>query len=147
MHNALPDPVLQAEFYADTSVKRLLAWVIDTIVIAGLSILVSLLTFGIGFFVFFGIMFLVGFAYRVITLSNRSATWGMRLTAVEFRQANGQTFDLSTAFLHTLGFYVSFSFILLQVISMVLMVTSERAQGLSDHVLGTVAINRSAQPR
>jgi hypothetical protein len=32
----------------------------------------------------------------------------------------------------------------LQVASVVLMLTSRRGQGLSDHVLGTVALNRRA---
>ena len=48
------------------------------------------------------------------------------------------------AFLHTLGYTVSIGMPLLQVISIVLMLTTERAQGLSDHVLGTVALNRRA---
>jgi hypothetical protein len=30
-------------------------------------------------------------------------------------------------------------------VSVVLMLTSARGQGLSDHILGTVAINRAAQ--
>ena len=32
-----------------------------------------------------------------------------------------------------------------QIISIVLMLTSPRAQGLSDHVLGTAAVNRAAR--
>jgi len=38
MHSALPDPVDQAEFYADVPLKRLLAWGIDTFIIAAISI-------------------------------------------------------------------------------------------------------------
>jgi hypothetical protein len=58
---------------------------------------------------------------------------------------DGQPFDLSMAFLHTLGYSVSMGFIVLQVVSVVLMMTTDRAQGLTDHVLGTVAINRKAR--
>ncbi|MCF6443568.1 RDD family protein [Nereida sp. MMG025] len=144
MHTTLPDPVHQSEFYADTAIKRAIAWLVDLVIITALAVLVSLLTFGIGFFVFFGIMALIGFAYRVVTLANRSATWGMRLASVEFRRADGQRFDLLTAFLHTLAFYLSFSILPLQLVSIVLMLSTQRAQGLTDHVLGTVALNRSA---
>ncbi|MEO1734456.1 MAG: RDD family protein, partial [Pseudomonadota bacterium] len=38
----------------------------------------------------------------------------------------------------------SFAFPIVQVISVVLMLTNARAQGLTDHVLGTVALARRA---
>ena len=59
----------------------------------------------------------------------------------EYRLA-ADRFDLSAAFLHTLGFSISISIPVLQVISVVLMLTTGRAQGLTDHVLGTAALNR-----
>ncbi|MEO1381406.1 MAG: RDD family protein, partial [Pseudomonadota bacterium] len=52
--------------------------------------------------------------------------------------------DTSQAALHTLGLTVSFAFILLQVVSVILMLTSARGQGLSDLLLGTVAVNQRA---
>ena len=33
LYPGLPDPRLNAEFYADIPAKRLLAWVIDTVII------------------------------------------------------------------------------------------------------------------
>lgn len=141
---ALPDPHYQAEFYADTPVKRLIAWIIDGTVIFALTFAVSLLMLGIGFFIFVGLFMLIGFAYRVVTLANGSATWGMRLVAIELRTADGARFSLLPAFLHTLGYSVSIGMPILQLISIVLMLTTERRQGLTDLVLGTVAINRAA---
>lgn len=141
---ALPDPHYQAEFYADTPVKRLIAWIIDGMIIFALTFALSILTIGLVFFVFFGIFMLLGFAYRVVTLANGSATWGMRLVAIEMRTADGSRFSLLPAFLHTLGYSVSIGMPLLQLISIVLMLTTERRQGLTDLVLGTVAINRAA---
>jgi len=79
----------------------------------------------------------------VVTIANGSATLRMRFLGIEFRKSNGDRFDLSMAFLHTLGLTVSFAMPLLQVISIVLMLTTARGQGLSDHLLGTVAINRA----
>lgn len=140
----LPDPDLQGEFYADIPIKRAIAWVLDTILISMLTGLAVMLTAGIGIF-FIGFLYLViGFIYRVVSLSNSSATLGMRMTAIEFRTHRGERLDLGTAFLHTLGFYASISFVFPQIISIILILTSARAQGLTDMVLGSAAINRNA---
>ena len=140
----LPNPETQPEFYADVPTKRLVAFVVDTVVIIAISLVIVPFTAFTGLFFFPLLMTVVGFAYRVITISRGSATWGMRLTAIEFRTAQGERFDLGMAFAHTFGLTISFLLPLLQVISIVLMLTTARAQGLSDHVLGTVAINRRA---
>lgn len=140
----LPDPDTQPEFYADVPTKRLIAWIIDMLVIVVLCILILPLTAFSGLFFFPALMLVVGFAYRVITIARGSATWGMRVMAIEFRTLQGQRFDLAMAALHTLGYSISFALPVLQVISVVLMLTTRRGQGLSDHVLGTVALNRRA---
>lgn len=141
----LPDPDVQSEFYEDVTFKRLIAWFIDTAAIFVLCVLVLPFTAFTGLFFFGALMFVFGFAYRVVTIATGSATWGMRLMSIELRQADGSRFDLSAAFLHTLGFTVSAMFPILQIISIVLMIASERKQGLTDHVMGSVAINRSAR--
>ena len=140
----LPDPVTQPEFYSDVPAKRLLAWVVDTVLIVLICLLIVPFTAFTGLFFFPFLLLVVGFAYRVVTIARGSATWGMRLVSLEFRKLDGQRFDLSMALLHTLGLTISFGFPILQVISIVLMLTTERGQGLSDHVLCTVALNRRA---
>ena len=141
----LPDPDYQSEFYADVPAKRAIAWVVDTLIVVGLVLLVILMTAGIGFF-FAGFLWLVvGFIYRVVTLATGSATWGMRFTSIELRRADGSRFDLGTAVLHTLGYSLSMSFVLPQIASIILMLTNERGQGLTDLVLGTAAINKAAR--
>jgi len=138
----LPDPVTQPEFYADVTAKRAFAWVIDLIVVAAIVVPVILLTLGIALF-FIPFLFLVlSFAYRVITIANGSATWGMRMMGIELRNARGERFDLGMAFLHTLGYSLAIGTALVQIVSVVLMATTERGQGLSDLFLGTVMINR-----
>lgn len=142
--STLPDPDFQPEFYADVPGKRLLAFFIDTIINIGLCVLVLPFTAFTGLF-FFPLLYLVlGFAYRVVTLANSGATLGMRVMAIEFRDAQGQRMGGGLALLHTLGYTISWAMPLLQVGSVVLMLTSRRGQGLSDHVLGTVALNRRA---
>ena len=146
MHDtwALPDPDTQPEFYADVPAKRLVAFVVDTLIILVLSLLVVPFTAFTGLFFFPVLMAVIGFAYRVATIARGSATWGMRLVAIEFRAADGRRFDLGLAFAHTLGLTISFALPLLQVISVVLMLPRPRGEGLSDLVLGTVALNRRA---
>lgn len=122
-----------------------MAWVVDTVLVLVLCLLVLPFTAFTGIF-FFPLLFLtLSFAYRVVTIARGSATWGMRLTSIEFRTVQGDRFDLQMAFLHTLGYSISWMFALLQIVSVVLMMTTARGQGLSDHMLGTVAINRRAR--
>lgn len=140
----LPDPHSQPEFYADVPLKRLLAWIIDSLLILVITLLI------VPFTAFTALLFLpllgmaVSFAYRVITIANGSATPGMRLLAIELRNRDGSRLDTSTAFAHTLGYSLSFVAMPLQVLSMILMASTERGQGLTDMVLGTVALNRRA---
>jgi hypothetical protein len=141
----LPDPALHGEFYADVPVKRLVAWIVDTIVVGLLTVLVLPFTAFAGLF-FLPILFgLVSFGYRTVTLARGSSTWGMRLVALEMRNARGERFDTTTAAMHTLIYTVGFAFVVPQVASVVLMLTGARAQGLGDHLLGTAAINRPSR--
>ncbi len=138
----LPDPVYQSEFYSSVPAKRLLAWCFDTIVILLICVIIGLLTVTLAFWVFPLLVLTVSFIYRLLTISNRSATWGMRLMNIEFRRIDGMKFDFATAFLHTLGYIFSVGLPLIQLVSVVLMATSQRGQGLTDMVLGTTALNR-----
>jgi len=142
MYATLPDPDFQSEFYADVPVKRALAWIFDTILIAVLTALVVPFTLFTALF-FLPVLYLaISFLYRVVALTRKSATPGMRLMAIEFRDRTGAKFDLGTAFLHTLGYTLTIGTVLPQLLSAVLMLTTARGQGLTDMVLGTVAINR-----
>lgn len=140
----LPDPDLKPEFYADVATKRFIAWIIDTVLILLLCLIIIPFTAFTALFFLPFLFLLVGFAYRTVSLANRSATPGMRLMAIEFRSHDGNRLTLPLAALHTLGFTVASSMVLPQVVSIVLMLTTARAQGLSDLVLGTAAVNRAA---
>ncbi|MGZ2257734.1 RDD family protein [Roseobacter sp. A03A-229] len=142
---ATPDPQAQPDFYKDVPLKRLMAWAVDAILTIIACLVILPFTFFTAIF-FFPLLFLVvGFVYRMVTLANGSATWGMRLFAIELRKPDGERLDASTAFAHTLGYSVSCAAAPLQLISIVMMATTERGQGLTDHVLGTVMVNRRAQ--
>ncbi|GAB4282008.1 MAG: RDD family protein [Roseovarius sp.] len=140
----IPDPRTQPDFYADLPLKRLIAWIVDTAIVALICLaLVPLSAFAAVFFLP-ALMLAVGFVYRVLTLARHSATWGMRLMAIEFRTLPGARFDLPMALAHTFGFTLSCLVLPLQLLSIALMLSTPRGQGLSDHLLGTVAINRPA---
>ena len=143
--SGLPDPDLDAEFYADVTTKRFLAWVVDTIVTVLIcAVIVPFTAFTALFFLPF-LYLVVNLIYRIVTLAGRSATPGMRLMAIEFRDRDGKLFDAGYATLHTLGYAASVAMTPLQLVSIVLMLISPRGQGLTDHVLGTAAVNRAAR--
>lgn len=140
----IPDPRTQPEFYSDVPLKRLVAWVIDTVVTFALCLVVIFFTAFMGTIFLPFLMVIVGFIYRVATLSHKSATWGMRVMAIEFRTLSGQRLDPTLAFLHTSGLVLSFALSPIQLVSIFFMLTSDRGQGLTDRILGTVAVNRAA---
>ena len=139
-----PDPDTQPQFYAGIPAKRLLAWFVDSLIIVLICVVILPFTFFTGLFFFAFLLLFVGFFYRVITLASGSATLGMRLMSMEIRDHDDRPLSTGTAILHTLGYSVSVGFPLLQVVSIVLMCTSARKQGLTDMVLGTVPMNRRA---
>lgn len=141
----LPDPDRQREFYQDVASKRAFAWLVDMILISVISLIVVIFTFGIGLFFYGIIALIVSFLYRFLTIASTSATPGMRLMAIELRNFRGERLDSTTALLHTLGYLSSVAFVFPQIVSIVLMATSRRGQGLSDMVLGTAALNRRAR--
>lgn len=145
MHTHLPDPELQEEFYADTPMKRLFAWFVDMVLICLICVAILPFTAFTGVFFFPLLLLVIGFIYRVVTIANGSATIGMHLLAIEFRSNTGEKLGLSQAFFHTLGYSFSMGIPILQVVSVILMLTSARRQGLTDMILGTVLINKPAR--
>ena len=141
---ALPDPAFQPGFYAAVPTKRLVAWLVDAGLVLLMTLLILPLTGFLALFFLPAFFAVIDFCYRWFTISRRSATLGMRLVAIELRDADGRRLDPLVAALHTIGYMVSIAMVLPQVVSVVLMLTGARAQGLNDLVLGTAAINRPA---
>ncbi len=141
----LPDPVYQGEFYRDVPTKRFIAFVIDSILITAISILLVPLTAFTAIFYFAFLGFAVSFVYRTVGLARRSATPGMRLTGIAFRTVAGERMTPGLAAAHTLIFQLSLAMVFPQILSVVLMLTGARGQGLGDRLLGVVALNRAAR--
>lgn len=145
-YSGLPDPERDAAFYRDIPTKRFVAWIVDVILIALMTVVLVPFTLFTALFYLPLLYMTVGFIYRASTLARGSATFGMRLTGAEFRDRKGNRLDAGTAFFHTLGYTVAMSTMVLQLISIGLMLTQPRKQGLVDLVLGTAAINRAVPP-
>lgn len=142
----LPDPELDSAFYDKVPTRRLLAWVID----GGLTLFITFLiatflTLGLGFFIFPVLWMVIGFVYRVITISSASATIGMRIFGIEFRTKTGQKFTTSLAVAHTALYLVFAGIVVLHLLSIVMILSTRYGQSLPDTILGTTAINRPAK--
>lgn len=142
---ALPDPDRHAEFYAGVATKRAMAWVVDTIITLILTAIIVPFTAFTALFFLPALYVTVSAFYRWISISRSSATPGMRLAAIEFRRSDGAPFDAGTALVHTLAYLVSFAMVLPQILSVAVMVFGGRGQGLTDLVLGSAVINKTAR--
>ena len=147
--SGLPDPDLDRRFYAGVPLRRLVAWLVDVVVIfvigVPLAVLFGLLTLGFGFALFGFIIAGVGFLYRTAMLAGpASATLGMRFTGIEFRRGNGERFDFATALVHTAIYAVCIGTFVLQLISCATILGTRYRQSMADIILGTTAINRPA---
>ncbi len=144
----LPDPERDRQFYEGVPARRLVAWVIDVVVILAVGVPIAtffgLVTLGFGFALFPLVLASVGFLYRTATIAGGSATWGMRFTGIEFRRGDGTRFDLLLALLHTAIYTVCFGVIVLQLVSCVAILGTRYGQSLPDIILGTTAINSPA---
>ncbi len=138
----LPDPDYDQAFYADVPPKRLFAWLIDVIIITLITVVLGLVTLSLVFWIWPLVYFVVSFLYRTATISAGSATLGMRLMAIELRNSEGRKFTPQEAAFHTGLYLIASGFVILQLISVFLIATGPRHQGLHDMILGTAAINR-----
>lgn len=142
----LPHPVHDARFYKGVPLRRLFAFLIDSVATLAIGVVVAvlfgLLTFGAGFIVVMPVMGAVGIAYRTLSLARWSATPGMLLTGIELRRRDGHKFEAGDALVHTLLFALLTMTGFLLILSAVFMATGPMGRGLHDMVLGTTAINR-----
>ena len=139
----LPDPATDPQFYDGVPAKRLFAWFLDFVFVTLFWVLSGLLTFGLAWLAL-PLWPVVAFIYRTLTITGRSATWGMRLMGIELRDGFGQRFGLGQALVHTTLYTVSLMFVVTHVIGVILMGGTARGQGLHDIPLGSTAINSPA---
>jgi uncharacterized RDD family membrane protein YckC len=140
--HTLPDPDLSPAFYADVPSKRLVAWIIDSLLIIALMIVIIPFTGFLALFMLPAVWLILSLVYRIVSLTRHSATPGMRVMSIQMRAHTGAKFGLGEAVVHTLIYTTCISFVLPQVISVLLMATNSHGRGLGDIALGSVMINR-----
>jgi uncharacterized RDD family membrane protein YckC len=142
MHLGLPDPLTKPQFYTGVLAKRAAAWVFDVVLVGILCVIIVPFTVFTALLFFPFLMLVVGFIYRWFTIASKSSTWGMRLMRIELRDHDGLHLDSQSTLMHTAGYSFSMAMAPLQLVSVLMMLLSDRKQGLTDHLLGTTAINK-----
>ena len=144
------DPLARPELFDGVLPRRLLAFLVDavligllTIPLAVLNVFLGILTLGLSWFLFPVFIPLVALGYNALTMGGpASATPGMRLFGLEMRVWDGQRMYVLLAALHAVVFW--FSIYLLTPLVLLVGLFSERRQLLHDLLLGTVLVDRQA---
>jgi uncharacterized RDD family membrane protein YckC len=148
------DPRTQPELFAGVLERRVMAFLIDVIVIAVplalfavFIVMFGFVTLGLGFFLFFvygPISVVWALLYYGMTLgSPASATIGMRMMDLEMRTWYGAPCYFLLGAVHAVAFWLSVSFLTPLVLLVGLF--NERKRLLHDIVVGTVVINNPAR--
>ena len=150
------DPYANPQLFSGVLMRRVLAFVVDFIVISIPVVLAvifiavfGLVTLGLGW----GLFWLVSPAtviwpiiYYGMSLGGpHSATWGMRMMDLQMRTFTGTPGYFLLGCAHAVLFWASISF--LTPLVLVVGLLNGRRQLLHDLILGTVVVNTSAQAR
>ena len=148
------DPVTQPELFEGVLARRVVAFLIDLVVMAvplaflGIFIFMfGLVTLGLGWFlfVFYGPLAVVwALLYYGLTLgSAASATIGMRVMDLEMRTWYGAPAYFVLGAVHAVGYWLTVSFLTPFILLVPLFDTRRRL--LHDMLLGTIVVNNAAR--
>jgi uncharacterized RDD family membrane protein YckC len=141
------DHLAYPETYDGVTMRRLLAYLVDLLVIAPTVAVVAVIFWLLGVLTFgllmplLGVMLLaVPFCYHTALIGGtESATLGMRLFGLQVRRLDGGRPDHVLAALLTAAFYISVGFTGWLILLVV--VFNARGRALHDFLCGTVVIN------
>lgn len=141
------DPATQPELFDGVLSKRLVAFLIDAVLIVALMIPAALIvlvlgifTLGLAWFLYPALFAIVALGYVGFTLGgSNSATIGMRMSGLEMRTWSGAPMFFLLAVMHALVFW--FSVGLLTPLILLIGLFTRRRQLLHDLLLGTVVVN------
>jgi uncharacterized RDD family membrane protein YckC len=142
-----PDPVAHPEYYEGVVARRVLAYLVDLVLIAlvfaVLWLLVGALTvmsFGLLGPLLWPALAVVPLAYHTLLIGGEgSATLGMRLFRIEVRTWDGRRPGYLQAALVTVVFYVSV--VLTSWLVLVVALFNRQRRTLHDYLCGTIVIN------
>ncbi len=141
------DHLAYPETYDGVTMRRLLAYLVDLLIIAPTVAVVAVIFWMLGVLTFgllmplLGLMLLaVPFCYHTLLIGGTaSATFGMRLFGLQVRRLDGGRPDHILAALLTAAFYISVAFTGWLIMLVVLF--NVRGRALHDFLCGTVVIN------
>jgi uncharacterized RDD family membrane protein YckC len=147
------DPTTQPALFDGILSRRIVAFIVDAILIGLLMIpavlvvaIAGLITFGIGWLLFPPLFAIIALGYVGLTLGGaNSATVGMRMAGLEMRTWNGAPMFPLLAVMHALIFWISIG--LLTPLILLVGLFTYRKQLLHDLLLGVVMINSGALAR
>jgi uncharacterized RDD family membrane protein YckC len=148
------DPVAEPEYFVGVLPRRLIAFVIDLVILAlplpfvAFCIFVSgLLTFGLGWLLFWALpsaMVVWAVLYYGLCFGSRaSATLGMRAVDLQMRSWNGAPAYFLLGAVHAVIYWISVSALTPLIVLVALL--NARRRMLHDIVLGTVVVNSEAR--
>ncbi|HWJ75983.1 MAG TPA: RDD family protein [Kaistia sp.] len=148
------DPVREPELFSGVLGKRILAFIVDVLLLGIFELLailvvfaLGLLTFGVAWFLFALPFFaIVAVLYVALTLGGPNAgTPGMRLAGLAIRATDGSRIGFFIAAAHVILYWVSIS--LLTPFILLIGLFSNRKRLLHDMLLSTVIMNRDPLTR
>jgi uncharacterized RDD family membrane protein YckC len=148
------DPIANRELFEGVVARRLIAFLIDFVILSIPVAFVSMFIFVIGVvtlglgFLFYGLlwpaMVIWALAYYGLTLGGpASATIGMRIMDIEMRTWYGAPAYFVLGAVHAVVFWISVS--MLTPLILLLCLFNERRRLLHDMLVGTVVINNEAR--
>ena len=148
------DPAIQPELFEGVLARRMVAFLIDVVIIAAPLILLAMFmaiftvfTFGLGLFVFAllgPISVIWALAYYGMTLgSAASATIGMRMLDLEMRTWYGSPSDFVLGAVHAIAFWLTGSFLTPFILLVALF--NDRRRLLHDMLVGTIVVNNAGR--
>lgn len=148
------DPATQPELFEGVLARRVVAFLIDVLILAiplaFLALFIFMfgfVTFGLGWFLFlaFGPVAVIwALVYYGVTFgSPASATIGMRAMDIEMRTWYGAPAYFVLGAVHAIGYWISVSFLTPLVVLVGLV--NERKRLLHDMAVGTIVINNAAR--
>lgn len=140
----IPNPHINPQFYENIPSKRVLAWLVDGAISLFLTVIIAVLSFGIGFWFLFFIWFWVDLTTRILALATTGRTAGMAFVGLKLVMREGRQPSFVIAALHVIGTTFMLP-TLLWLISLLLILRSDYRQSLVDMVLGTVMLPNQAR--
>ncbi len=148
------DPAVSPELFEGLLARRVVAFVIDFVILAVPVLFVAMfifvigvVTLGLGFFLYFLVwpgMVIWALAYYGLTLgSPRSATIGMRVMDLEMRTWYGAPAYFVLGAVHAIVFWITVS--ALTPLVLLVCLFNDRRRCLHDILVGTVVINNEAR--